>query len=107
MTAPMRAMAVAVFALALGAGGSFAAADDDWRFRRTSPRAELSGSDPYGLGVPRDRAWGIESRLRPLGPDGLALEIAVRDPSVREAFVRVAWYDRTSGRPRQIDLDDT
>lgn len=108
MSGPPRAIAIALFALAASVALSAeAVADDDWRFRRTTPRAELSGTGPLELGVPRDRAWGIESRLRPLGPSGLALELAVRDPSVREAFVRVAWYDRASGRPRQIDLDDT
>jgi hypothetical protein len=30
----------------------------------------------------------------------------VRDPDVREAFVRIAWYDRAVGRPKQFSLSD-
>ena len=33
-------------------------------------------------------------------------EIEVSDPEVREAFVRVAWYDRATGRPKQFALTD-
>jgi hypothetical protein len=84
-----------------------AAADDEWRFRRTTPRAQLSGSTSLSLGVPGGRAWGIESALRPLGPAALAFDLTVRDPAVREAFLRVAWYDRDTGRPRQRDLADS
>jgi len=40
------------------------------------------------------------------GPAAVRATIEVRDASVREAFVRIAWYDRASGRPRQIALTD-
>src|SRR5207253_409190 len=66
-----------------------------------------SCSSPDG-GVPGGRAWGIESGLVPV-PDGRAgfrATLEVSDPLVREAFVRVAWYDRASGRPRQFALTD-
>ena len=60
------------------------------------------------VGVPGGRAWGVESELRTLpgDPSELRATIEIRDTSVREAFVRIAWYDRGSGRPRQISLTD-
>jgi hypothetical protein len=58
--------------------------------------------------VPGGRAWGIESALIPVPKERSAFRAAVEvsDPSVREAFVRVAWYDRATGRPRQFALSD-
>ncbi len=86
-----------------------AAGDDDWHFRRTTPRAAiLRELDGYELGVPGGRAWGIESSLHPLtGVASVSLEVAVLDPAVREAFVRVAYYDRETGRPRQMAIADS
>ena len=37
---------------------------------------------------------------------GLRATIDVSDPEIREAFVRVAWYDEATGRPRQFALTD-
>jgi hypothetical protein len=85
------------------------AADEEGRFRRTTPRGSFGRDGPELLvGVPGGRAWGIESDLFPVPPDRSALRatIEVRDATVREAFVRVAWYDRASGRPRQFALTD-
>jgi len=86
-----------------------AVADEDGRFRRTTPRGSFGRDGPALLvGVPAGRAWGIESELRPVPADPVSLRatIEVRDPAVREAFVRIAWYDRSSGRPRQFALSD-
>ncbi|HEV8670406.1 MAG TPA: hypothetical protein VGS01_06680 [Candidatus Limnocylindria bacterium] len=87
-----------------------AAADDDrTHFRRTTPRASL---DEVGgaliVGIPSGRAWGIESELRPL-PTGraVAVRLSVADDDVREAFARVAYYARATGRPRQIAVSDS
>src|SRR5439155_13511357 len=86
-----------------------AAADDDPRFHRTTPRGAFGSDGPELLvGVPGGRAWGIESELRPV-PDersSMSATIEVADPAVREAFVRIAWYDRTTGRPPQFGLLD-
>lgn len=85
------------------------AADEEGRFRRTTPRGSFGRDGPELLvGVPGGRAWGIESDLIPVAQDRSALRatIEVRDATVREAFVRVAWYDRASGRPRQFALSD-
>jgi len=60
------------------------------------------------VGVPGGRAWGIESALIPV-PDrgsGFHATVEVRDPEVREAFIRVAWYDRATRRPKQFALTD-
>ncbi|HET8567633.1 MAG TPA: hypothetical protein VFM93_01445, partial [Candidatus Limnocylindria bacterium] len=87
-----------------------AAADDGPAFRRTTPRAVLGERDGWTLlGVPGGRAWGIESALRraPPRPATLEVELAVADPRVREAFVRVAWYARERGRQRQLDVVDS
>jgi hypothetical protein len=85
------------------------AADDEGRFRRTTPRGSFGRDGPDLLvGVPGGRAWGIESELLLVPPDRSAVRatVQVRDATVREAFVRVAWYDRTTGRPRQFALSD-
>jgi hypothetical protein len=87
-----------------------AAADDDRvRFRRTTPRASLAETaGALTLGVPSGRAWGIESELRPLAPErALAVRLSVEDDEVREAFARVAFYARGSGRSRQIAVVDS
>jgi hypothetical protein len=79
-----------------------AASADPGPFRRTTPRAfldyldyrEYLGHEVGGLivGIPSGRAWGIESGLRPLdGAGPVALAVAVDDPDVAEAFVRVAY----------------
>ena len=103
----MRKVTVAV-ALLIALGGP-AAADDGPRFHRTTPRGTFGTDGPALLvGVPGGRAWGIESELRPI-PDprsSLRATIEVADPTVREAFVRIAWYDRTTGRPREFALSD-
>ena len=102
-------MAILVAALAIAAFTLTASADDDPRFRRTTPRGTFGRDGPeFLVGVPGGRAWGIESELRLVsayqGP--LRAAIDVRDPAIREAFVRVAWYDRPTGRPRQFALTD-
>jgi hypothetical protein len=100
----------ALFALALlVALVSPAAADDGPRFHRTTPRGAFGTDGPALLiGVPGGRAWGIESELRTV-PDersSMRATIEIADPAVREAFVRIAWYDRMTGRPRQFALTD-
>src|SRR5688500_608985 len=85
-----------------------ASADDEPRFRRTTPRAVLaSGPGLVELGIPGGRAWGAESGLlrAPRHAGRVTLTLAVIDPSVREAFVRVAWYPRLGQRSRQIAVD--
>jgi hypothetical protein len=85
------------------------AAADDERFRRTTPRGAFArDGGVLVVGVPGGRAWGIESQLRPLPPAAGALRVSleVEDAAVREAFVRVAYYDHASGRPRQIAIAD-
>lgn len=104
---PMRKLVLAVALLLVVAAP--AAADDDMRFRRTTPRAPLAVSgDELLFGVPAGRAWGLESRLVRIGRDGatVALDLAVSDPAIREGFVRIAWYTRDEGRPRQIAIED-
>lgn len=85
-----------------------ASAEDGTTFRRTTPRAPLRVSvDELVFGIPSGRAWGLESRLIRVGPHAsVALDLGVRDEEVREAFVRIAWYDRDEGRPRQIHIED-
>jgi hypothetical protein len=78
-------------------------------YRRTTPRGSFGENGPQlVVGVPGGRAWGIESALTrvPDQPSGFHATIEVIDPEVREAFVRVAWYDRATGRPRQFALTD-
>ncbi len=97
--------------LLLAVIGTPAAADDDPppHFRRTTPRAALEeDAGSFTLGVPSGRAWGIESELRALPPDGaLAVRLSVSDDEVREAFARIAYYARATGRPRQIAVADS
>jgi hypothetical protein len=79
------------------------------RFRRTTPRASLD-RDAGGLivGIPAGRAWGIESDLLPLdGRGAVPLVLAVDDPGVAEAFVRVAYYARADVRSRQLATRDS
>ena len=95
---------------ALVAVGTPVAADDDRvQFRRTTPRASLQErAGALTLGVPSGRAWGIESELRPLPPEGaLAVRLHVSDDDVREAFARIAYYASATGRPRQIGIADS
>jgi hypothetical protein len=82
---------------------------DTGPFRRTTPRASFD-RDAGGLvvGIPSGRAWGIESGLEPLaGTDALRLVLAVDDPDVAEAFVRVAYYARGDARSRQLRTQDS
>jgi hypothetical protein len=84
-------------------------ADGGPPYRRTTPRGSFGTDGPeLVVGVPGGRAWGIESALIPVPDDrtGLRATIEVSDPEVREAFVRVAWYDQATGRPRQFALTD-
>ncbi len=89
------------------AGG--ASADDELRFRPTTPRAQLiRAHEGLTLAIPAGRAWGIESELRRLAGDGaFEVTLAVDDPAVREAFVRVAFYATDRGRPRQLETRDS
>jgi hypothetical protein len=86
-----------------------ASADGGPPYRRTTPRGSFGVDGPtLVVGVPGGRAWGIESALIPV-PDGgsrFSATVEVSDPEVREAFIRVAWYDRATGRPRQFALTD-
>jgi hypothetical protein len=78
-------------------------------YRRTTPRGSFGTDGPeLVVGVPGGRAWGIESALIPVPGErtGFRATIEVSDPEVREAFIRVAWYDRATGRPRQFALTD-
>jgi len=87
-----------------------AAADDDRpHFRRTTPRASLDeDAGSFTLGVPSGRAWGVQSELRLLPPEGaLAVRLSVSDADVREAFARIAYYASATGRPRQIAVADS
>jgi hypothetical protein len=86
-----------------------ASADPGGPFRRTTPRGFLD-RDAGGLviGIPAGRAWGIESALQPLGPAGrLTLALAVDDPDVAEAFVRIAYYAVADRRSRQLATFDS
>jgi len=86
-----------------------ASADGGPPYRRTTPRGSFGENGAELLvGVPGGRAWGIESALIPV-PDeraGFRATVEVSDPEVREAFIRVAWYDRAAGRPKQFALTD-
>ena len=82
---------------------------DTGPFRRTTPRASFD-RDAGGLvvGIPSGRAWGIESGLVPLdGAAALRLVLAVDDPDVAEAFVRIAYYARGDARSRQLATQDS
>lgn len=103
-----RPIALALLLLIVAAAP--AVADDDRTdFRRTTPRGSFEEhAGTLTLGVPSGRAWGIESELRPLPPErALAVRLEVRDDDVREAFARVAYYARATGRPRQIAIADS
>ena len=84
------------------------AAEDGTTFRRTTPRAPLRVSaEEIVFGIPGGRAWGLESPLIRIGAHAaIALDLGVRDDGLREAFVRIAWYDRDAGRPRQTLIED-
>lgn len=86
-----------------------ASADDGIHFHRTTPRGTLYGSEGVLLvGIPGGRAWGIESDLRPLPADGVVVvRLSVDDASVREAFVRVAYYASGRARTRQLAVSDS
>ena len=57
---------------------------------------------------PSGRAWGIQSELRALPPEGaIAVRLSVSDDDVREAFARIAYYASATGRPRQIAIADS
>lgn len=83
-------------------------AEDGTTFRRTTPRAPMRVSaEQIAFGIPSGRAWGLESRLIAIaGSATVALDLGVGDWSVRETFVRIAWYDRDEGRPRQMLVED-
>lgn len=110
----MRRTALLVVPLALALLGSSALADpgdgsDLGPFRRTTPRGSLE-RDTGGLivGIPSGRAWGIESDLVPLdGPGAVTLVLAVDDPEISEAFVRIAYYARADARSRQLATRDS
>ena len=107
----MRRTPLLLVPLALALLGSSALADpgDVGPFRRTTPRGSLE-RDTGGLivGIPGGRAWGIESGLVPLdGTDRLTLVLAVDDPDVAEAFVRIAYYARADARSRQLATHDS
>ena len=90
-------------------GGSSASADPGGPFRRTTPRGFFD-RDGGGLviGIPGGRAWGIESALVPLpSADQLTVELAVDDPDVAEAFVRIAYYAVADRRSRQLVTVDS
>jgi hypothetical protein len=103
---------VASFLCACGLAAALAvsaSAEGGPPYRRTTPRGSFGADGPeLVVGVPGGRAWGIESALIPV-PDqhtGFRARVEVSDPKVREAFIRIAWYDRATGRPRQFALSD-
>ncbi|MDQ6858940.1 MAG: hypothetical protein M3Z65_08110 [Chloroflexota bacterium] len=107
----MRFAPIALAVLALHVYGSVAAADpgDFGRVHRTTPRGSLE-REPSGLvvGIPSGRAWGIESDLIPLDGGGrVTVVLAVEDPDVAEAFVRIAYYARSDARSRQLATRDS
>ena len=104
-----RVVRILVALAAMAMLGLSASADGGPPYRRTTPRGSFGADGALLLvGVPGGRAWGIESALIPVPGErtGFQATVEVRDPEVREAFVRVAWYDRASGRPRQFALTD-
>lgn len=94
------------------AAASPASADPGGPFRRTTPRGLLD-QDPGGVvvGIPAGRAWGVEGVLTPLDPSGAArrvtVDLAVDDPDVALAFVRIAYYARADQRSRQVATVDS
>ena len=106
---PKSAITLLAALLALAVLGLSASADGGPPYRRTTPRGSFGADGPELIvGVPGGRAWGIESGLVAVPDDrsGFRATLEVNDPLVREAFVRVAWYDRANGRPRQFALTD-
>ncbi len=107
----MRILTPLLLACALAlARAAPACADDGGEFHRTTPRAALDRSDGVlVIGIPGGRAWGVESELRPLPPDGgtVVVRLSVDDVAVREAFVRVAYYGPSRGRSRQLAVTDS
>lgn len=105
-----RILVVLATVAALLAEEATARADDVPWFHRTTPRAALAGA-PHVLviGIPGGRAWGIESEPRVLPPPGtiLVARLAVSDPLVKEAFVRVAYYGPSTGHGRQLAIADS
>ncbi len=102
-------MLVPLVLLVLLVPGSPASADPDGPFRRTTPRGFL---DRYAgglvIGIPDRRAWGVESALRPLPSSArLTIDLAVDDPDVAEAFVRIAYYAVGDRRSRQLATIDS
>ena len=87
-----------------------ASADPGGPFRRTTPRGSLD-QEIGGLviGIPAGRAWGVEGPLRALDPEAgpVIVDLAVDDPDVREAFVRVAYYARSDSRSHQLATIDS
>lgn len=104
-----RSLGVALVVAGLVAALGSPAGADPGTFRRTTPRAVLVDTgDALVLGIPASRAWGVESGLRPLGGDRrLTIVLAVDDPEVAEAFVRIAYYARDEGRSRQLAIQDS
>lgn len=94
------------------AASTSASADPGGPYRRTTPRGLLD-QDTGGLviGIPAGRAWGAEGRLRALdgsaGGPRVTVDLAVDDPDVAEAFVRVAYYGRADQRSRQLATVDS
>ncbi len=89
--------------------GSPASADPGGPFRRTTPRGFLD-RDAGGLviGIPDGRAWGVESALRTLPSSArLTIDLAVDDPDIAEAFVRIAYYAVGDRRSRQLATIDS
>ncbi len=87
-----------------------ASADDGWGFRLTTPRGEIvDDGEELLVAIPGGRAWGIASGLQRLPDAGttISVDIELRDVSVREAFLRIAYYARVTGRPRQVDVADS
>src|SRR5207237_10449319 len=61
-----------------------------------------------GIGSPNGRAWGVQSELDPIDGTGrVTIRLAVEDPDVAEAFVRVAYYARLDARTRQLETRDS
>jgi len=106
---PRSALLLFVIVASLLGSESPARADDGPTFHRTTPRGALADSGALVIGVPGGRAWGIESDLRALPASGstLYVRLAVRDPAVREAFVRVAFYGSATARTRQLAIVDS
>ncbi|HEY3218002.1 MAG TPA: hypothetical protein VGK15_02820 [Candidatus Limnocylindria bacterium] len=107
----MRSWVVIPLCLAFALSAQPALADDGGPlFHRTTPRASFDERDGVlVVGVPGERAWGIESELRALPPPGttLIVRLIVTDDAVREAFVRIAYYGSATARTRQLAITDS